>query len=95
MLEKLKERGFYQQSTHPEEMAQRLAFSILRYTPEEIHNLTDALSEVKEKISFCSVCSGFTDTDPCAICTNSGRDQKQLCVVEQPNNIFPIENSGA
>jgi len=75
--------------------AQRLAFSILRYTPEEIHNLTDALSEVKEKIRFCSVCSGFTDTDPCAICTNSGRDHKQLCVVEQPNNIFPIENSGA
>ena len=75
--------------------AQRLAFSILRYTPEEIHNLTDALSEVKEKIRFCSVCSGFTDTDPCAICTNSGRDRKLLCVVEQPNNIFPIENSGA
>ena len=75
--------------------AQRLAFSMLRYTPEEIHNLTDALSEVKEKIRFCSVCSGFTDTDPCAICTNSGRDLKQLCVVEQPNNIFPIENSGA
>ena len=75
--------------------AQRLAFSILRYTPEEIHNLTDALSEVKEKISFCSGCSGFTDTDPCAICTNSGRDQKLLCVVAQPNNIFPIENRGA
>ena len=74
--------------------AQRLAFSILRYTPKEIHYLTDALSEVKEKIRFCSVCSGFTETDPCAICTNSGRDQKQLCVVEQPNNIFPIENSG-
>ena len=75
--------------------AQRLAFNILRYNPEEIHNLTASLLEVKEKIRFCSVCSGFTDTDPCAICTNSGRDQEQLCVVEQPNNIFPIENSGA
>ena len=75
--------------------AQRLALSILRYTSEEIHNLTEALTLVKEKIHFCSVCSGFTDTDPCAICTNSGRDKKQLCVVEQPNNIFPIENSGA
>ena len=74
--------------------AQRLAFSILRYTPEEINNLNNALSEVKEKIRFCSVCSGFTDIDPCAICTNSERDQNQLCVVEQPNNIFPIENSG-
>ena len=75
--------------------AQRLALSILRYTPDEIQNLTEALTLVKEKIHFCSVCSGFTDTDPCAICTNSGRDKKQLCVVEQPNNIFPIENSGA
>jgi len=75
--------------------AQRLAFSILRYNFEEIHNLTEALTQVKEKIHFCSVCSGFTDTDPCAICTNSGRDQKQLCVVEQPHNIYPIENSGA
>ncbi|MBS1256782.1 MAG: Recombination protein RecR [Deltaproteobacteria bacterium] len=74
--------------------AQRLALSILRYTPEETQNLTDALTQVKEKIRFCSVCSGFTDIDPCAICTHSGRDQKQLCVVEQPNNIFPIEKSG-
>tara|TARA_B100000945_G_scaffold285512_1_gene255848 strand:- start:716 stop:1318 length:603 start_codon:yes stop_codon:yes gene_type:complete len=75
--------------------AQRLALNILRYKTEEIHNLTEALTQVKEKISFCSICSGFTDIDPCAICANSGRDQKQLCVVEQPNNIFPIENSGA
>ena len=75
--------------------AQRLALSILRYTPVEIYNLTEALTQVKEKIRFCSICSGFTDTDPCYICTNSGRDQRQLCVVEQPNNIFPIENSGA
>ena len=75
--------------------AQRLAFSILRYNTHEIHNLTDALTQVKEKISFCSICSGFTDIDPCSICSNTGRDQRQLCVVEQPNNIFPIENSGA
>ena len=75
--------------------AQRLALSILRYNSNEIHNLTDALTQVKEKIRFCSICAGFTDSDPCAICTNSGRDQRQLCVVEQPNNIFPIENSGA
>ena len=75
--------------------AQRLAFNILRYNTEEIHNLTEALTQVSEKIRFCSICSGFTDTDPCSICTNSGRDQRQLCVVEQPNNIFLIENSGA
>jgi recombination protein RecR len=74
--------------------AQRLAFYILRYTTEETQNLTDALTQVKEQIRYCSVCSGFTDIDPCAICSHSSRDQQQVCVVEQPNNIFPIEKSG-
>jgi Recombinational DNA repair protein (RecF pathway) len=74
--------------------AQRLAFNILRYTTEETQNLSDALIQVKEQIRYCSVCSGFTDIDPCAICSHSARDQQQVCVVEQPNNIFPIEKSG-
>lgn len=74
--------------------AQRLAFNILRYTTEETQNLTDALTQVKEQIRYCSVCSGFTDIDPCAICSHSSRDQQQVCVVEQPNNIFQIEKSG-
>lgn len=74
--------------------AQRLAFSILRYTQEETNNLVDALSQVKEQIKYCSICSGFTDVDPCSICKNDGRDNDQLCIVEQPNNIFPIEKSG-
>lgn len=74
--------------------AQRLAFNILRYTTEETQNLTDALTQVKEQIRYCSVCSGFTDIDPCVICSHSSRDQQQVCVVEQPNNIFQIEKSG-
>ena len=74
--------------------AQRHAFNILRYTTEETQNLTDALTQVKEQIRYCSVCSGFTDIDPCAICSHSSRDQQQVCVVEQPNNIFQIEKSG-
>ncbi len=74
--------------------AQRLAFSILRYSQEETQNLADALTEVKEKIRYCSVCSGFTDIDPCTICSHAGRDHEQVCVVEQPNNIFQIEKSG-
>ena len=74
--------------------AQRLAFNILRYTVEETQNLAEALLTVKEQIRYCSVCSGFTDIDPCAICSHVARNQQQVCVVEQPNNIFPIENSG-
>ena len=91
------ERLVYEFSRFPgvgRKTAQRLAFSILRYSKQETQNLADALTEVKEQIRYCSVCSGFTDIDPCGICSHAGREQEQVCVVEQPNNIFPIEKSG-
>ena len=91
------ERLVYEFSRFPgvgRKTAQRLAFNILRYSQQETQNLADALIEVKSQIRYCSVCSGFTDIDPCAICSHSGREHAQVCVVEQPNNIFPIEKSG-
>ena len=91
------ERLVYEFSRFPgvgRKTAQRLAFSILRYSQQETQNLADALTQVKEQIRYCSVCSGFTDIDPCAICSHDGREHEQICVVEQPNNIFPIEKSG-
>ena len=91
------ERLVYEFSRFPgvgRKTAQRLAFSILRYSQQETQNLADALTQVKEQIRYCSVCSGFTDIDPCAICSHAGREHEQICVVEQPNNIFPIEKSG-
>ena len=91
------ERLVYEFSRFPgvgRKTAQRLAFSILRYSQQETQNLADALIQVKEQIRYCSVCSGFTDIDPCAICSHTGRENEQICVVEQPNNIFPIEKSG-
>ena len=91
------ERLVYEFSRFPgvgRKTAQRLAFNILRYSQQETQNLADALIEVKAQIRYCSVCSGFTDIDPCAICSHSGREHAQVCVVEQPNNIFPIEKSG-
>ena len=91
------ERLVYEFSRFPgvgRKTAQRLAFNILQYTKEETQNLAEALIQVKENIHYCSVCSGFTDIDPCTICSHIERDQQQVCVVEQPNNIFPIEKSG-
>jgi recombination protein RecR len=91
------ERLVYEFSRFPgvgRKTAQRLAFSILRYSQQETQNLADALTQVKEQIRYCSVCSGFTDIDPCPICSHAGREHEQICVVEQPNNIFPIEKSG-
>lgn len=73
--------------------ALRLAFGILRYTPEEAANLAEAIRQVKERIHNCSVCHGFTDLGTCSVCSNQMRNQRLICVVEQPNNVFQIERS--
>ena len=74
--------------------AQRLAFRVLSYTPEEARNFAEAIVRVKEQIRPCSTCFIFTDNDPCDICSSSSRERSQLCVVEQANNVLPIEKSG-
>ena len=74
--------------------AQRLAFRVLSYTPEEARNFAESIVSVKEQIRPCSSCFIFTDNDPCDICSSSSRERSQLCVVEQANNVLPIEKSG-
>ena len=74
--------------------AQRLAFRVLSYTPEEARNFAEAIVRVKEQIRPCSSCFIFTDNDPCDICSSSSREKNQLCVVEQANNVLAIEKSG-
>ena len=71
----------------------RLAFGILRYTPEEAANLAEAIRQVKERIHQCNICHGFTDLGTCSVCSNQMRNQRLICVVEQPNNVFQIERS--
>ncbi len=73
--------------------ALRLTFGILRYTPEEAANLAEAIRQVKERIHHCNVCNGFTDLGTCLVCSNKMRNQRLICVVEQPNNVFQIERS--
>ncbi len=73
--------------------ALRLAFGILRYTPEEAGNLAEAIRQVKERIHQCNICHGFTDLGTCSVCSNQMRNQRLICVVEQPNNVFQIERS--
>src|SRR5512136_341692 len=74
--------------------ASRLAFHILRSSPSEAQGLARAILEVKEKIHLCSVCFNLTDEDHCWICRNEGRNKKILCVVEGPNDLMAIENTG-
>ena len=70
--------------------AQRLAFHLLRQPREEVERLLDAIRDVKEQITYCSVCSNITDADPCHYCTHPSRDQQIICVVEDPHNVTVI-----
>lgn len=73
--------------------AQRLAFHLLKATPEEADRLVEAIREVKEKITFCSVCNNLTDTDPCRYCSGANRDRSVICVIEEPYNLVAIEKT--
>ena len=74
--------------------AQRLAFHVLRAGREDAQALAAALLEVKDTLRLCSVCFNITDTDPCLVCADPNRDRSQVCVVEDPHNLIPIEKSG-
>jgi recombination protein RecR len=73
--------------------AQRLAFHILRSSSEDAEGLAAAISNLKEKLHLCSVCSNITDVDPCNYCTSATRNQRLVCVVEEPTNIASIEKA--
>ena len=73
--------------------AQRLAFHILRTPREHTDRLADALREVKERVTYCSVCNNITDTDPCPFCSSDARDNSIICVVEEPQNVAAIEKT--
>jgi recombination protein RecR len=73
--------------------AQRLAFFILRTPREQTERLVDALREVKERVTYCSVCNNITDIDPCQYCSSEGRDQQVICVVEEPQNVSAVEKT--
>ncbi|HLG11388.1 MAG TPA: recombination mediator RecR [Dehalococcoidia bacterium] len=73
--------------------AQRLAYYLLRASKDEAQALAEAILEVKEKITLCSVCQNTTDVDPCLICTDEARDQTVICVVEEPMDILAMERA--
>ena len=74
--------------------ASRLAFYILRMPDDQVHDLSDAIATLKENIVTCSRCQNLSQTDPCAICSDPGRDQHLICVVEDPMDVVAIERTG-
>lgn len=73
--------------------AQRLAFHILKNPREDAERLCDAVRDVKDRVTYCSVCNNITEADPCEICTGDERDQRLICVVEEPQNVMAIEKT--
>ncbi len=73
--------------------AQRLAFHILRASPEEARRLADAIADVKTYIKLCPVCFNFTDKDMCDICRDPKRDRSILCVVAEPRDLVAMEKT--
>jgi recombination protein RecR len=73
--------------------AQRLAFYILRSSDEDAEALAAAVRDVKANLRLCSVCNNITDVDPCVYCTSPTRNQRLVCVVEEPTNIAAIEKT--
>lgn len=73
--------------------AQRMAFHILRSSAEDAGALALAIQNLKEKLHLCSICSNITDVDPCSYCSNGARNQRLVCVVEEPTNIAAVEKT--
>jgi recombination protein RecR len=73
--------------------AQRLAFHILRSSDDDAEALASAVRDVKARLRLCSVCNNITDIDPCVYCSSATRNQRLVCVVEEPTNIAAIEKT--
>src|SRR4051794_18568132 len=74
--------------------AERIAFHLLKQSPDEAMKLARAIEDVKTRIKHCSVCYNLTEADPCEICASPARDQSLVCIVEQPKDLLALEATG-
>jgi recombination protein RecR len=73
--------------------AQRLAFHILEADPEDMKRLVAAITTVKERVKFCSVCGNVTEQEMCNICRDPRRDPSVICVVEESKDVLAVERT--
>jgi recombination protein RecR len=73
--------------------AQRLTYHLLRIPHDEAIALAEAITELKERTVLCSICQNVTESDPCSICRDEGRDRSAICVVEEPLDILAVERT--
>lgn len=77
-----------------EKTAERLAFAVMDMDEERVGQFSSSLSKVKDTIHRCPICNGLTDLEKCSICNDKSRDEKTLCVVEDPKSVFLFEKLG-
>ena len=73
--------------------AQRIAFHLLAADPADVRRLTSALTEVKEKVRFCSICGNVSEQEQCRVCRDPRRDLTVICVVEESKDVVAIEKT--
>ena len=74
--------------------AARIAFHLVK-TPDEYNRfLSECIGTIKEKIRPCSVCGAYSESEICSVCSDPTRDVSLLCIVEQPQDVITIQNSG-
>jgi recombination protein RecR len=73
--------------------AQRIAFHLLAADPADVRRLVEVLSEVKEKVRFCTVCGNVASADLCRVCADPRRDVTSICVVEEPKDVVAVERT--
>ncbi len=74
--------------------AERIAFHLLKQSPDEALKLAEAIRDVKTRIRHCSTCYNLTEADPCGICADASRDHGLVCVIEQPKDLLALESAG-
>jgi recombination protein RecR len=73
--------------------AQRIAFHLLAADPEDVSRLVHAVTEVKAKVRFCTVCGNVAEADLCRVCADPRRDASVICVVEEPKDVVAVERT--
>lgn len=74
--------------------AERMAYHLLRVNKVEALALADAIRDVRENVRYCKTCFGLAESDECSICSDPKRELTQLCIVEQPRDVFTLEQTG-
>ena len=74
--------------------SERIVFHLLNSQPEEVRDLVEGISKVKNGLTFCRICNNLTETEVCMICSDTDRDEGIICVVENPKDVLAIERTG-